>query len=409
MLERALSSPKRLGARRDSDLYYYYAAFAQSFVEHKLIELNLPQESLVLDPWCGSGTTLAAARRYGHRSFGCDINPVSVVLSKSRFASTRDVDAVLETLDKALVSLQRSSKNNSRSDVLLWSLRRKILDDKIDRVWAAERYQSISARDALLATALFFFARQAANVTRSKNPSWRKNQTLARISLSQLRHCHGNLIESLENLKKTEKKIPHCRVQYHVAQINNESEPLSTGPIADAVITSPPYLTRLDYGVSTGLEWRLLKDDRDADLGNWRSSFTGSVLTYRTPTSVYPLPRLVGDLLSEIQRHDSKAARTYYFQFFRNYFVGVQNAIGNITHACKVGARGLFVVQDSQFKDLNIPLTLLFSRMLENCGWAIERTEPFSISPTFYRINPKRWAAEDFVRSENIIWARRDK
>jgi DNA modification methylase len=81
-------SPKRIGARRDFDLYHYYAAFAQSFVEQQILELNLPSDSTILDPWCGSGTTLAAARRFGHQSFGFDINLVSVVLSKSRFATT---------------------------------------------------------------------------------------------------------------------------------------------------------------------------------------------------------------------------------------------------------------------------------------------------------------------------------
>jgi SAM-dependent methyltransferase len=389
------------------DLYYYYAAFAQSFVEHKLRELDLPARSLVLDPWCGSGTTLAAARLHGHRSVGCDINPVSVVLSKSRFASIRDVDAVLSALDKALLSLEKRSAEHQQAHILLWTFRREIFGHKTDSAWAATRYRSLSPRDALLATALFFFARQASVVARSKNPSWRKNGTEARISLAQLKSDHGKLLEVLESLRKERTETLEHSIDCNVTQLNNETERLSAVPFADAVITSPPYLTRLDYGVSTGLEWRLLKNDPEADLTDWRSRFTGSVLTYRTPTSTYSLPRSVGDLLSAIQRHESKAARTYYFQFFRNYFVGIQNAIGNITHACKPGARGLFVVQDSQFKDINVSLTFFFSQMLENCGWAVDKVEPFSISPTFYKINSKRWAAENFVRSENLIWATR--
>ena len=407
MLERGLSSPKRRGARRDVDLYYYYAAFDQSFVEQKLRELSLPVGSLVLDPWCGSGTALAAACSHGHRSFGCDINPVSVILSKSRFASVRDVDAVLRVLDRALSSLEKRSEEHRQAAAVLWALRRETLGAKTDDVWAATRYDSLSARDALLATALFFFARKAAVVARSKNPSWRKDGTEAQLSVPELKSCHGKLLQCLEGLRRERKEPLQNRTKYRVTQLNNESESISTEPVADAVITSPPYLTRLDYGVSTGLEWRLLRNDPTADLMDWRSRFTGSVLTYRIATSTYALPRSVGDLLSAIQRHESKAARTYYFQFFRNYFVGIQNAIGNITDASKLGARGLFVVQDSQFKDINIPLTFLFSQMLENRGWVIDNVEPFSISPTFYKINSKRWAAEHFVRSENLIWATR--
>ena len=180
MLYRAPTSPKRSGARRESDLYYYYAAFAQSFVEQKLLELNLSPTAVILDPWCGSGTTLAAARRVGHPSFGCDINPVSVVLTKSRFALPEDTDAVLEILEKALASLTRAKKDELRPDVLLWTLRNKIFGYAGDFFWSGDRYQRMTPRMALLLTSLFFFARQATRRSRSKNPSWRKNQTLKR-------------------------------------------------------------------------------------------------------------------------------------------------------------------------------------------------------------------------------------
>lgn len=407
MLQRANSSPKRIGARRDRDLYYYYAAFDQSFIEHKLLELNLPSSALILDPWCGSGTTLAAAHRYGHRSLGFDINPVSVVLSKSRFASPSDVSSVVRTLRRVLKQISLVPEFDRQPNMLLWTLRNLLLRRSKLSSWSVDRYASISPRDALLLTALFFFARHAARFTRSKNPSWRKNQTTARLTVTELKRCHANLLLALQRFKKAQTEVAVSLASHQVLQRNNETDSLSSAAIADVVITSPPYLTRLDYGVATGIEWRLLEGGRDADLTDWRASFTGSVLTYRSTTSVYPLPRSVADLLSAIQRHDSKAARTYYFQFFRNYFVGIQNAIGNISDACKLGARGLFVVQDSQFKDLNIPLTRLFSDMLECCGWKVEKTEPFSISPTFYKINAKRWAVENFVRSENLIWARR--
>jgi hypothetical protein len=259
---------------------------------------------------------------------------------------------------------------------------------------------------ALLLTALFFFARQSTRMSRSKNPSWRKRQDLARLSTSELRAAHENLTNALMIFKRSV-AIDPVEIPTQIELLNNEMEEISAEAFADVVITSPPYLTRLDYGVSTGLEWRLLKGDRAADLTNWRASFTGSVLTSRTPSSVYPLPRTVGDVLTAIQRHPSKAAATYYFQFFRNYFVGIQNAIGNITKASKNGASGLFVVQDSQFKDINVPLTELFEEMLKAQGWSITKTEAFSILPTFYKINTKRWSAENFVRSENLISARR--
>jgi hypothetical protein len=405
LLQRASSSPKRIAARKNSDLYYYYAAFAQPFIEGQIIELDLPQGSLILDPWAGSGTTLAAANRLGHRSFGCDLNPVSVLLSKSRFASRDDAQAVTRKLKEAFRTINDAS--DSRPETMLWTLRELLLGHKSDRTWAVDRYQTVSTKDALLAASLFFFAREAARATRSKNPSWRKNQTSARLTSTQLKSSYASLLSALKNqFCSPENTLSNSG--YHLKQLNNEFEPITSIPFADAVITSPPYLTRLDYGVATGLEWRLVKDEPAADLSDWRASFTGSVLTDRMPTSIYPLPRSVGDVLSAIQSHDSKAARTYYFHYFRNYFVGIQNALGNITDACKSGAKGLFVVQDSQFKNLNVPLTRMFADMLRERGWRIGKIEPFSIPPTFYKINSRRWAVENFVSSENLIRAERE-
>src|SRR3954471_18399596 len=123
MLYKALTSPKRSGVRREKDLYYYYAAFAQSFADQKILELDLPKGAIILDPWCGSGTTLASARRFGHSYFGCDINPVSVVLTKSRFASSQDANFVLTTFQKIIDEIARCSKGEREPDNLLWILR----------------------------------------------------------------------------------------------------------------------------------------------------------------------------------------------------------------------------------------------------------------------------------------------
>lgn len=41
---------------------------------------------LILDPFCGSGTTLTAAERLGRRWIGCDIDPHWCEVSRKRTA-----------------------------------------------------------------------------------------------------------------------------------------------------------------------------------------------------------------------------------------------------------------------------------------------------------------------------------
>ena len=60
---------------------------------------------LVLDPFCGCGTTLLAARLTGHRSLGTDIHPVAVALSRAKLART----TLEEVLQRAKDILSRES------------------------------------------------------------------------------------------------------------------------------------------------------------------------------------------------------------------------------------------------------------------------------------------------------------
>lgn len=49
-----------------------------------LVGACCPPGGLVVDPCCGSGTTLVAALRLGRRALGCDVNPDAVRIAASR-------------------------------------------------------------------------------------------------------------------------------------------------------------------------------------------------------------------------------------------------------------------------------------------------------------------------------------
>ncbi len=54
-----------------------------------LVTACCPPGGLVLDPCCGSGTTLEAAAASGRRPLGCDINPHAVAIARRRLASSK--------------------------------------------------------------------------------------------------------------------------------------------------------------------------------------------------------------------------------------------------------------------------------------------------------------------------------
>jgi DNA modification methylase len=54
----------------------------------RLISLSSSPGNVVLDPFCGSGTTLAVAQRLGRRWIGIDENPVAIAITEQRLART---------------------------------------------------------------------------------------------------------------------------------------------------------------------------------------------------------------------------------------------------------------------------------------------------------------------------------
>lgn len=71
----------------------YYTMFPLEFPMSLL--RNKPRSLIVLDPFCGRGTTNYAARHLGFRSYGFDTSQVAVAIAKAKLASTT-IDSVVE-------------------------------------------------------------------------------------------------------------------------------------------------------------------------------------------------------------------------------------------------------------------------------------------------------------------------
>ena len=51
-----------------------------------LVELGCPEDGIVLDPFCGSGSTLIAAHRLNRKWIGIDIEQEYILISKHRLS-----------------------------------------------------------------------------------------------------------------------------------------------------------------------------------------------------------------------------------------------------------------------------------------------------------------------------------
>jgi hypothetical protein len=76
----------------------YFAMFPETFVRRNVLAWTKRSE-IVLDPFCGRGTTVFESLLNGRRALGCDLNPVAVCVSRAKALPPSLAD-VLKRLDK---------------------------------------------------------------------------------------------------------------------------------------------------------------------------------------------------------------------------------------------------------------------------------------------------------------------
>lgn len=71
----------------------------------RVLKKHLKDRPVVLDPFCGRGTTLFAARKFGFSAWGIDSSPVAVAIAKAKLASC-NIEAPLELAAKLISDVE---------------------------------------------------------------------------------------------------------------------------------------------------------------------------------------------------------------------------------------------------------------------------------------------------------------
>lgn len=130
----------------------YREGYSAQLVNTFLKELNI--DGNVFDPFSGSGTTLLAARQNNLKSFGIDVNPISILVSKvenDRYIK-KDIKAIEEEIKKLKI-LSKSSEIYSTS----FALSEKVFNSDILQSLLQIKYSIKKIDDAKIQN-IFFMA-----------------------------------------------------------------------------------------------------------------------------------------------------------------------------------------------------------------------------------------------------------
>ena len=156
----------------------------------------------------------------------------------------------------------------------------------------------------------------------------------------------------------------------------------------DRILTSPPYLNRLDYVVSHKPEIAILTGFIPLSIEGLREKMMGTtkMIERVEPKEEWGEECLL--LIDKIRNHPSKASSTYYYKFFLQYFDCCMKMFSRFRDVCNDDALGALVVQDSFYKDVRVPLTAILSDMARNYGITTHKWRSEEVKGHIGSMNP---------------------
>lgn len=375
------SNPARLRNSKELELYPYYAGFSEAFVADALGWIEPNQNSMLLDPWNGAGTTTRIASTRQVNSMGFDLNPVMVLVAKAELIDRSDALVLLPLARKILeFSLTLGPKleelplaiffdENTAQTIRALALAAWLhLVDSNPPALGTVTLRNVAPLSAIFFVGIFNVVRALLIPLSTSNPTWIRVPTPAESRITRTtKDVFDAFLSEMERLSK----LISCRqalqafdVETTIDVADSRTLPIENESI-DAIITSPPYCTRLDYGRTTMPELLVLESLGIASYQAARQELMGASIA-RHFDALEPKIHW-GEtcklLLNRIYEHPSKASKGYYYISHFAYFDDIASSISEISRVLRTGGKVCLVAQDSFYKEIHNDLPRIVAEM----------------------------------------------
>jgi DNA modification methylase len=232
-------------------------------ISRYLIEKYSAKGELVLDPFCGSGTTLLEAYLQGRQAVGIDLNPLAKLISKVK--TTPMDECELKTAIDLLLKRLRSEEHKASivfPNIDYWFCKKA--QDELNRIRycidTIDGEINDGVRDFMLVS-FSSIVRKSSYADPRMAKTYKSKRVLQKIDNgwvpTPIKYFEETLKKNYERITSTFKQTgSNCEVRAFIGDARNTSLILKKNRIdrVDLVITSPPYINAQDYFRSYKLE-----------------------------------------------------------------------------------------------------------------------------------------------------------
>lgn len=365
---------------------------------------------IVLDPFCGSGTSLVEANLHNHSAIGFDINPFACQLSRAKTTQIDDWDAVTTAVSQLESEYEKITEITTESEAFI-----EEEETDVNAGWFPQpQFSQLIALEKEIAqiendynmdvSRLFRIA--LSNIVR--NVSFQRNGEFKRYRMPEEKRdehtpdviglFQNSLQEVLDAVQEFSDEVNtefNTEVHQSDSRVMNEIDKNEV----DCVITSPPYgdhRTTVAYGqFSRDLSIIAHNETRDSMLDVDKTGLGGRY-DYETTDSIQsysPSLQRTVDALNDVEGRADDA-----LNFFEDYFA-VMKQVGRVV---KEGGPVVWVVSNRTMSRQPIPTHLITRELCEHLGFTHIKTVPREI-PT--KTLPWENAPENEIGNKGALMA----
>lgn len=375
--------------------YTFKHGYSRDLAINLINTFDLSEGAWVLDPFCGSGTTLLTCKEAGINSRGFDILPFSVLLSNVKIGDYNNAE-LTKQLHVLADSLNNncSSKNDSLPDIPLVNKAFQP-DVKRELLILKQKIECIHESKIMAFFNLGFLSilESVSNTSKSGGFLRLVNRDVASDEVCTL---FRNKVTSMINdtIESSKHSKSHERVS-SLAKIG-DARRLPTDRKYDAVITSPPYPNRHDYTRIYALEMIFDFVSSNDELKKMRYETLRSHVEAKKKYEAigYTKPTILDSLITEVKRNGTNNPQI--IDMLEGYFEDMYLCLSEINRCLKQQGKVALVVSNVRFAGVNILVDEILAEIGSQVGlackeiWAIRYRGNSSQQMRDYKRKPSR-------------------
>ncbi len=387
------------------DWYRFVLSFPPHLVKYYIEKFGLNENSIILDPFCGTGTTVVESKLSGIGAIGIEAHPMAYFASKVKTNWKVDPDGLVhhaemiankadETLNsQGIVDVPFFKENEYRSENL------ETLSPEKMGLLLKNSISPLPLHKALLL--LHHLTNERCEFTDIESLAFAKSVVQNSSNLKFGPEVGVGVIKKdvpviapwLSQVKRMAEDLRrvHRGSDVRVDLINEDSRTSLnqiTAESVDAVITSPPYPNEKDYTRTTRLESVMLGFINDKqELQNLKKTLlrsnTRGIYKYDDDDSWISDNKKVNEIADQIEKRRIELGKTSGFERMyprvtKLYFGGMAKHLKNISRLLKPGAKLAYVVGDqASYLRVVIKTGELLAEIADSLGYEVVDLELF--------------------------------